>query len=59
MKDKKMDWTQTLTFIGTTIASVFGFFLIIRDDIKKMDEKWERLFSLFVQDKIDASKKWK
>lgn len=52
-----MDWTQTLTFIGTTIASVLGFFLIIRDDIKKMDEKWERLFSLFVQDKIDSSKK--
>lgn len=52
-----MDWTQTLTFIATTIASVFGFFLIIRDDIKKMDEKWERLFSLFVQDKIDASNK--
>lgn len=39
-----MDWTQTLTFIATTIASVFGFFLIIRDDIKKMDEKLERLF---------------
>ncbi len=54
-----MDWTQTLTFIGTTIASVLGFFLIIRDDIKKMDEKWERLFNLFVQDKIDASKKGK
>jgi hypothetical protein len=30
---------------------------IIKVDMGKMDEKWERLFTLFVQDKIDASGK--
>lgn len=27
--------------------------IIHREDIKNMDEKWERLFSLFVQNKIE------
>lgn len=54
-----MDWMQTFTFVATMAASTFGFYLIIRDDIKKMDDrhrediknmdsKWERLFERFL-----------
>lgn len=51
-----MDWTQTLTIIATVIASVFAFYkltrdeiAVIREDMKHMDAKWERLFSLFIE----------
>ena len=61
-----MDWTQTYTILGTTLTATlgatFGFYLIIRDDIKsmdnrhredmiRMDKKWEHLFErLFFKD---------
>lgn len=55
-----MDWTQTLTIVFTTLGGVVGVFLVSRRDmqimdanhradIKNMDEKWERLFGLFVE----------
>ncbi len=53
-----MDWTQTLTFIGTLIGSVLIFYkltrdeiAVIREDMRLMDAKWERLFErLLIQD---------
>jgi phosphotransacetylase len=57
-----MDWSQVLAIVASTIGSTYGFFLIIREDIKaikedisltksihredvqRMDDKWERLF---------------
>ena len=61
-----MDWTQTFTIIGSITASMiavwYAFYNITdkridrmeehhRDDIKRMDEKWERLFErLLIQD---------
>lgn len=64
-----MDW-QFFTIIGTIAASYYMMHRDIkkdmlqmqhihREDIKNMDDKWERLFSLFVQDKIDSAKKGK
>ena len=55
-----MDWTQCLTIIGTTVGTAAGLFLITRKDIQLMDKnhredlqhmdaKWERLFSLFIE----------
>ena len=34
-----MDWAQTFTIVGTTLGATFGFYLIIRDDIKSMDNR--------------------
>jgi|JI10StandDraft_1071094.scaffolds.fasta_scaffold18704_13 hypothetical protein len=57
-----MDWTQTFTIIGSMIGATYAFYHITdkridrmeehhRDDIKRMDEKWERLFErLLIQD---------
>ena len=57
-----MDWTQTFTIIGSMIGAMYAFYHITdkridrmeehhRDDIKRMDEKWERLFErLLLQD---------
>ena len=46
-----MDWIQVLTIVAATIGSTYGFFLIVRDDMKmlkedmiRIDEKWENRF---------------
>lgn len=57
--------------IAVIASALSGYYLIHRDiksdmkdrhiehkrDMEKMDERWEKLFSLFVQDKIDSSAK--
>lgn len=58
-----MDWMQVLTIIAATVGSTYAFFMITkeridrlegfhREDMNRMDEKWERLFErLLIQDK--------
>lgn len=57
---------STYAFYMITAERINRMETFHREDIKsmdekmiKIDEKWERLFSLFVQDKIDSSKKGK
>lgn len=62
-----MDWTQTLTIIGTIISTALGFCIFIHREhkediakmdakIDKMDAKWEKLFNLFVELKLKKEK---
>ena len=50
-----MDWMQTYTIVSTTLGACFFLYLITsriidrmeafhREDMNRMDEKWERLF---------------
>jgi hypothetical protein len=62
LEKKNMDWIQTFTIIGSMMGATYAFYHITdkridrmeehhRDDIKRMDEKWERLFErLLLQD---------
>lgn len=62
-----MEWVQVFTIIGSMVAAWYGFYNIAdkridrmenhhREDMKKMDDKWERLFErLLIQDKQKRS----
>ncbi len=54
-----MEWMQVLTIICATVGSTYAFYMITaerinrmeifhREDIKSMDEKWERLFEMLL-----------
>jgi hypothetical protein len=53
-----MDWTQTLTIIGTILPTVIGFAVFMHREhkeelakmdakIDKMDDRWNKLFEKF------------
>lgn len=44
-----MGWEQCFAIMGTTLGAVIGVFLINRKDMQLMESKWERLFSLFIE----------
>lgn len=58
-----MDWTQVLTIVVATVGSTYGFYMITerrmnrledfhREDMARIDDKWERLFEkLLIQEK--------
>ncbi len=35
-----MDWTQTLTIIGTILPAIAAFYYMIREDIKRHDAEF-------------------
>ena len=53
-----MDWAQTFTIVGTTLGATFGFYLIIRDDIKSMDNRHREDMVRMDERFIRMDKKW-
>ena len=60
-----MDWSQVLAIAGATVGSTFGFFLIVREDIKAikedikaMDERWGKFFERMDDKMLRMDDKW-
>ena len=58
--EKASDWVQFFVLMGSILGTSYVFYTMTdtritrmdenhRQDIQKMDEKWERLFGLFVE----------
>lgn len=53
-----MDWMQVLTILAATIGSTYAFYMITERRMDKMDaalirmdEKWERLFEMWIKER--------
>lgn len=53
-----MDWSQVLAIAVATIGSSYGFFLIIREDMNKMDARWEKACERMDANMLRTEEKW-
>lgn len=54
-----MDWSQVLAIAAATIGSTYGFFLIIREDMNKMDARFEKAFEKMDAKMSQSESEWK
>ncbi len=57
-----IDWVQTFTIIGSVLAAWYAFFNILRQDMRRMEERmdkneqhWRDMF-YYMNNKIDEKK---
>jgi len=52
MRDRQL-FLIIFSILGTALGNYYMIHRDLKAEILQMDEKWERLFTLFVQEKID------